>query len=234
MFQVTRFSEIASYVKHIEIFYSIYEKVKDEGFKTIGINGVDTSGKIMFTNAFSRFLDGMNVKNQIIYIDDYHNPSAIRMQGKDEIDAYYKNAFHYSQLIDEVLLPAKSGVVDKVVCCLNLNTDKYENEIYYYIDEENLILLEGVLLFRTPLIEYIDEKVFIDVSLETVMKRAKQRDVPIYGEEFLQKYERKYIPVQKRYLEEYQPKKMSDFVIDNKDYNAPYMVEVEQNIALDY
>lgn len=83
--------------------------------------------------------------------------------------------------------------------------------------------MEGVLLFRDPLNQYIDYRIYIHIDFDEVLRRAEIRDVPKYGVEFLQKYEDKYIPIQKMYLEKYDPLHKSDVVIDNKNYFYPHI-----------
>jgi len=206
----------------VDIFQKITTELIDKGKRVIGINGVDTSGKTVFTNNYSQFLTSFGIKNEIIHIDDFHNPREIRATGENEIDAYYDNAFNYKQIIGEILEPLRKGeLIDKDVLCLNLDTDKYENLIHYRIDSQTIVLLEGTLLFRPPIGEYIEGKVFLHVDFEEMLKRATIRDVPKYGESFLEKYRLKYIPIQKRYIQEHKPKEQCDIFIDNNDYSNP-------------
>jgi uridine kinase len=86
------------------------------------------------------------------------------------------------------------------------------------------VILEGVLLYREPINEYFDCRIFLDISFEEVIKRASLRDVPKYGTKFLEKYKQKYIPIQQWYLEKYKPKEISNCVIDNADYNCPKFI----------
>jgi len=217
--------DIIGYVNQIELFYTISERCIGKGKKIIGINGVDTSGKTEFTFAYSKFLSSLKVKNAVIHIDDYHNPTELRNNGLNKVDAYYNNAFNYDQIIKEVLSPlAEFGFIDKDILCLNVDTDKYENLIHYDMDADTVVLIEGVLLFRKPLFQYFDATVFLHIEFEEVLKRARIRDVPKYGEAFLEKYIHKYIPIQKRYLEECKPRKKSDMVIDNQDYYIPKLL----------
>ena len=67
------------------------------------------------------------------------------------------------------------------------------------------------------------------ISFDQVIERAKKRDVPKYGEAFLQKYINKYIPIQERYLSEHYPVKTSDIVINNEDYLNPKIEEIKIN-----
>lgn len=218
--------EVSYAINKCALFYQLYAKITQKAGKIIGINGVDTSGKTMLTHEFSRFLCALGVKNQIIHIDDFHNPSSIRSQGENEIDAYLKNAFDYPKLIQEVLDPITTDAYfDKTITCLNLDTDKYEVPVTLSITPDTIVLIEGVLLFRPPLDHYFDMKIFIDISFEEVLRRARQRDVPKYGEAFLQKYDKKYIPVQKYYLNKFQPQAICDIVIDNEDYHHPKLMQ---------
>ena len=224
-FTVENANDITNYISQIEVVYHATTKLIDRGKKVIGINGVDTSGKTIFAHNYSRYLNSIGIKNTILHIDDFHNPSNVRYRGEDEIQAYYHNAFNYYQIINEILIPLKSnGYIDKDILCLNLDTDKYENRVHYDIDSETILLIEGVLLFREPMLEYLEGKIFLHIDFEEVISRATFRDVPKYGVEFLQKYKNKYIPIQKLYLSEHNPEQKSDIVIDNKDYLNPTII----------
>lgn len=205
----------------VSIFQDLPEKIRESKWRVIGISGVDASGKTEFANRCSRYLQTVGVKNAVVHIDDFHNPLAIRARGANEIDAYYDNAFNYKRLITELLMPMKSGSVDKTITCLNIKTDKYDTPIHYRIDADTIVLLEGVLLFRPPLLEYIDGKIFLDITFDTVIERAIARDVPLHGMAIIDKYKHKYIPIQKRYLLEHNPKENCDILIDNNDYDHP-------------
>ncbi len=155
-------------------------------------------------------------------MDDFHNPLAVRRRGADEIEAYYNNAFDYEKLIHDVLKPyQENGWIERDVLCLNLDTDRYETTRHFTLDENTIVLVEGVLLFRPPMLAYLDGKVFLEIDFDEALKRARERDIPRYGEEFLERYRRKYIPVQKRYIKEYSPQTQCDILIDNNNYLHP-------------
>ncbi len=211
-----------------EIFHEITsELIGRKKCRCIGINGVDTSGKTRFAEQYARYLEAVHVKNQILHMDDFHNPASIRYQGDSEIEAYYYNAFNYRQVIEEVLQPFKAeGSLNKVILCHNLDTDRYDTERHYILESASVLLMEGVLLFREPLLSYLDGKIFLAISFDEVINRAKLRDVPMYGEEFLEKYKNKYIPVQSKYLQEHKPMEVSDIIIDNTDFRQPRLLKL--------
>jgi len=89
------------------------------------------------------------------------------------------------------------------------------------IGDDAVIIVEGVLLFRPPLDGLFDYKVFLDVTFEEVLRRARERDVTRYGEAIMQRYVNRYIPAQKIYLSKYKPEEASDLVVDNNDIYKP-------------
>ena len=223
-FVAERPGDILHHINRIRMFNLIEEDIleKEENIKVVGINGVDTSGKTHFSSLLLNYLLARGQKVTLINLDDFHNPSDIRRKGINEIEAYLNNAFNLDYLIEELLQPIKDGqVIDKTIKHLDLETDSYSKEKSYFVDEETIVLLEGVLLYREPVNDFFDYRIFLDVPFSEVLNRARKRDVPLYGEEFLEKYKKKYIPIQQRYIEEHNPLDKSNIVIDNRDYNQP-------------
>ena len=189
----------------------------------IGINGAYTSGKTVFAEGFQQYLNGLGIKTQLIHYDDFHNPfNTIHFTDETEIDTFYNHAFNSKKLIDEILDPLKSqGFLDKKIACVNLGTGEYTNNIHFKIDENTVVLLEGVLILRPPVIDYLDYKIYLDISSDEILRRGEMRDVPKFGAHILEKFVTRYIPVQEKYMAEHNPKKAADIVIDNNDYGAP-------------
>ena len=206
------------------VYAQLYEEIRSlKRPLVVGINGAYTSGKTTFTLGLQQYLRGQGAKTQVIHYDDFHHPfSAIAWTDDTEIEVFYKKAFDPAKLEREILGPLKEqGCINKDVVCVDLGTSQFTNTIHVDIDETTIVLLEGVLLFRPPLMEYIDFKVYLDISFEEMIKRAKLRDVPKFGEGILEKFVTRYIPVQQRYMAECGPVAAGDIVIDNNDHQAP-------------
>ncbi len=229
-FSVASAAAIIGVVTQIEVFREITGKLIDrKRSKIIGINGVDTAGKTEFTARFSRYLEAVGHRNTVLTIDDFHNPSAVRRMGRDEITAYYQNAFDYKKIIQEVLEPlTDQGRLDTVVTCLDIDTDTYVKNMHLLIGPKTILLLEGVLLFREPLQKYFDGRIYLHIPFDEVLLRARERDVLRFGEGVMDKYRNKYIPVQKRYLQEWNPMKTSDVVVDNQKFESPFLLDGEK------
>ena len=192
----------------------------------VGINGVDTSGKTTFTKELDRYLSKAGFKTQTILMDDFHNPSEIRNREKDPVISYTNNAFDLAKIERELMKPIATGtIVDKELMLLDIAENKFINEKRYYIDKDTIVLFEGVLLYREPLDQYFNFRIFIDISFEEMLRRAIKRDGILFGDKVIERYNNKYIPIQKQYLEKYNPKNISDVVVDNEDYLNPKIVK---------
>lgn len=203
---------------------------KKNGVKPLiaGINGVDTSGKSTLTKEFSKYLCKSGFKVQIVHLDDFHNPSSIRSKESDPVISYLNNAFDLKCLEHEILEPILlEGFLDKELTLLDLEKDQYSNKKRYVVDRDTIVLVEGVLLYREPIDKYFDFKIYIDISFDEVIKRALKRDFGIFGDSVAEKYNKKYIPIQKLYIEKYTPKEKSNIIIDNEDYMKPKIVKRE-------
>ncbi|MFH1701716.1 MAG: hypothetical protein ABIE07_14160 [Candidatus Zixiibacteriota bacterium] len=192
----------------------------------IGVNGIDASGKTKFAVSLSEYLSKTGHHTQLIHLDDFHNQKSIRHQGINEIDAYINNAFNSDLLINELLKPIRDkNAVDKKLTLLDLESDEYNVVKRFNIQKDTLVIVEGVLLFRPPLNDYFDYRIFLDISFDKMLKRASKRDIPRLGQSFMERYHTKYIPIQKWYLEKFEPAKISDLLIDNNDHTRSRIIK---------
>ena len=108
---------------------------------------------------------------------------------------------------------------------IDLATDDYTKEVSFFADPETIVVFEGVFIFRKELSEFIDMKIFIEIPFEEVKKRAMLRDLPSHGPEIMRRYDEKYIPAQKKYLQNYTPSEIADIIIDNLDFENPKIIK---------
>jgi phosphoglycolate phosphatase len=228
---MTTLGEIVNFSSRNEIFEIILNliiRTKEEQPLILGVNGVDTSGKTIFSNNLANYLQSKDYLVTLIHLDDFHNPSFKRREGKNEIDAYINNAFNLEILENKILKPIKhQGELDFHLTLLDLITDKLSKKRHYYVNKESIVIVEGVLLYRPPIDKYFNARIFLDITFDEVLQRAKKRDVSLFGINFLDKYNNKYIPIQKWYLETYEPKIKCDILIDNNDYNKPKLMKIK-------
>ncbi len=220
---INSFNELLNiFDRRLPVFEQILEEIDRKKHAkrpfVVGINGIDTSGKTMFTGALADYLTTMNRKVQVINLDDFHNPREVRYAGDNPAENYYHRSFNIRSIIENVLIPIHHKEKHTVsLKLLDLNTDKYDLIRNYSFSADTVVLFEGVFLFRRELAEYIDLKVFLEISSGESKRRALERD----PEAVLEKYDTKYLPAQAEYLKKYPPEDVADIIIDNTNWEYP-------------
>jgi uridine kinase len=213
--------------KRLPIFESILtdiikRKRADKAF-VVGISGIDGAGKTKFAESLEEFLIARDYTTQMIAIDDFHNPQADRYAGDNQADNYYNRSFNIDLIVEKLLLPLQQGNAFSIqLTLLDWHTDKYDIEKTYSFDQKTIAIIEGVFLFRKGLSPYIDYKIFLEIPFEESKRRALFRDATV-SEAELRKYDEKYVPAQRKYLAEFPPSEIADMIIDNVNWESPYI-----------
>ena len=190
----------------------------------LGINGAYTAGKTEFANGLESHLNALGTKTQLIHYDDFHRPfdTITWVDPDDEIDAFYNRAFDPDKLIREVFEPLHQyGHLKTTLDCVNLGTGEFTNRVDIDIDDHTIILIEGALLLRPPILDHLDYTVYLDIAPDEMIRRGWLRDAPRFGDWIMDKYASRYIPVHQCYESDHKPKTTADILIDNTDWRNP-------------
>jgi uridine kinase len=188
----------------------------------LGVTGIDAAGKTRFAEAFAAYVTRRHTTVQLLHLDDFHHPRAVRSSGADEVENYYTCTFDLERLIALLLRPLREQRHITVrIPRLDLATDRYTHSQTYCIDRHTLVVFEGVFLLRPELAPFLDYTVFLDIPWHLAKARAQTRDVPRFGVAILARYHRKYLPAQRRYLAAFPPTALADMIIDNRDWDHP-------------
>jgi len=187
----------------------------------IAFDGVDTSGKTTLSNKIYEELITKGKNCVKISIDKFHNSKTIRMmKGELSPEGFFYDSFNIEKIIECVLAPIKSGHGNIINGIYDYKTEMNTDVLQTPVSNNLIVLFDGIFLNRNELYLFWDLSVFLDVSFDTVLKRAIERDKEYFGsvEEVERKYLNRYIPGEKIYLSTCSPKERSDIVIDNNDY----------------
>ena len=193
----------------------------------IGVDGGSASGKTVFADELAEVLKKTN--RQIIRagIDGFHNPPEIRYRkGPMSAEGYVEDSFDYPSVHECILSPLGPGgnrQFSREVYCHHAESEKaQESEI---AKTDAILIFEGVMLFRTELIDGFDYKIKIYTSPEVKLERAKVRDLEKFGamEKLLDKYTKRFLPGQAMYREKYRPLEIADVVVHNDDPANPVL-----------
>jgi len=218
----------------MEITDYILEAIKS--FKSgkpvlIAFDGVDNAGKTLFADRiYQEMIENFFLSPVRISIDKFHNPKSVRVKrGKFSPEGFFYDSFNYKSLIENVISPVKSNSDYLIYGVFDYRKDSAVDEVKIPISKDTVVLFDGIFLLRDELYKYWDISIFLDITFETVLKRALARDVRFFGseKEVIKKYNKRYIPGEKIYLDKCKPKERADIVIDNNDYYNPKVIKNE-------
>jgi uridine kinase len=189
----------------------------------IGVNGAIASGKTMFSEGLEQYLQDRGYPTQVIHIDDFHNLRSIRMKD-NSLQTYIDNAIDFRKF-EELIAEIKCRPVNKTMTLLDMGADAYISSKTFMTDMNTVVIVEGVLLYSPQIKHLFGYKIYLDVDDDEILRRGRERDVPLFGEQILRQYIDFYIPWQKMYEERSFPKEQSHLVIDYNDFQRPIIVK---------
>lgn len=83
---------------------------------------MDTSGKSQMTDSLARELKRSGEHVQVVHVDDFHQPRALRYRDDlPEPVQYYEHSFDFEKMVKEVLKPIReAGQLDKTLTLLDV------------------------------------------------------------------------------------------------------------------
>jgi uridine kinase len=191
----------------------------------VGMDGVDTAGKTSLADELAELLAGCGRQILRASLDDFHNHKSIRRRkGYENPDGFYEDSYNYP-LLKEVLLDplGPGGSLRFKSVAHDVRRDCEVDGCWQSATQDALLLMDGIFLQRPELAGCFEYVIFIEVSFDTMLKRAMQRDADLLGSEVQQRYQKRYIPGQKRYLAECLPAQRADAVLVNDDLQKPVL-----------
>ena len=194
----------------------------------VGIDGVDAAGKTSLANELAKELTNLGHPVLRASIDGFHNPKEIRRQrGSLSPEGYYYDSFNYGLLITYLLQPLEPQGNRRIrLSAFDFKTEQETAAEELTATNDHILIFEGVFLFRPELIRYWDVKIFVKIDFQTSLDRALERDLYLFGskEEIKKRYNERYIPGQKIYLETVCPQQKADIVINNNNFMKPVII----------
>jgi uridine kinase len=202
-----------------ELVSTIVEKYHTHSLETaftVAISGIDAAGKGHISNLLEKELTAKGYRVALINTDPWQNPIAIRLQKKGAAENLYEHIFKWDEFFEQLIFPLKKNK-NILLQTKGIRTDA---DIYYPLvyDYENIdiLLIEGILLFKKKYISYYDNKIWIDCSFETGLKRALGRNAENRAEkELISDYETYYYAAQHLHFKRDNPMAVADIVFNN-------------------
>lgn len=179
----------------------------------VGIDGINASGKTVFAGKLKSRLESADKKVFLFSVDDFKFPlEQRRLLEGDEADIYYNKWFDYDKIRTDILDKLDSGPA-------LVRSHAWTKEVDF--SEVDIVLFEGIFIFRQEFADYFDFKIFLDVDEDTAYRRIVERDSRIETLDVTRhKWKYRSMPAQKMYFELVNPKAVSDVVISNRPGNG--------------
>jgi len=183
---------------------------------TVAISGIDASGKGYTTKHLQGALEKERYKVANINIDPWQNPIPVRLRKENAAENVYENIFRWDNFFDRLIFPLqKNKSIYLETEGIRSDADVYYPLIYDY-NNLDILLIEGILLFKKQYLSHYDYKIWIDCSFETGLQRAVQRNIENLDQErLIHDYETYYYAAQRLHFEKDDPQSAADVIFDN-------------------
>lgn len=207
------------------IFDLIHSKVKQchnsRAPFVIGISGKETAGKTWFAEQLRADLH-IEYNVNVIHLDNFFKPTAIRYAGSDEVDNYLNKSIDFELLEERVLVPLT--VSKRLIWKANLfelQTDQFSYSAEFDVGPGDIAILEGVFLFRKAWRQYFDLRVLLTITDRVAVERGIARDTVRFGHDVRRRYEMKYLRAQAVHSIVDDPEGHAHVVVNNNDLDRP-------------
>ena len=189
------------------------------GRTIVGISGIEASGKSTITDELASRLVNLGHEVVVIRGDEFSTTKLIRNSNPDPVRGYLDDAYDYSHLSRRVLAPPRSTGIAEISY---LSTDPETDDVvvsHVRVSGRVIVMVEGVLLFRGPLQDQFDLRIWVEASFEESLRRAvlRPRDLRYYGnaEAIVSRYESRFHPAQKIHVRDDRPQLTSHVVVQS-------------------
>lgn len=180
-----------------------------------GISGIDASGKGYTAQLLNKALTERGFRVALINADGWLNLPHVRFDTADLAGNFYRYALRLDEMFDRLVLPLRDRSIILEAELAKETADQY-HKYKYNFDDIDIILLEGIFLFKREYAEYFDLKIWIDCPFETALARAIQRSQEgLSKAETIQAYETIYFPAQMIHFTVDDPQGSADLVFVN-------------------
>jgi uridine kinase len=185
----------------------------------VGVSGIDGSGKGFVTVKMADALRDESLNVAVISADDWLNLPGVCFNRGNHAEHFYQHAIRFDEMFERLILPLrKHRGVDVLADCGDAKATVHRKH-RYVLRNIDIVVLEGIFLFKAAYRDYFDLKVWIECSFQTALRRAIAR-----GQEGLppaetqHAFEKIYFPAQEIHGDRDDPRRAADLILHNDDW----------------
>jgi len=184
----------------------------------VGISGIDASGKGFVTAKLADALRAKLLNVAVISADDWLNLPHVSINRDNYAEHFYDHAIRFDEMFERLIVPLKyHREINITADCADAKATTYRERRYDFRNID-IVLLEGIFLFKRGYRRQFDLSVWIDCSFECALERAIER-----GQEGLpptetsEAFETIYFPAQRIHLARDEPREAADCIVTNDE-----------------
>ena len=182
----------------------------------VGMSGIDGSGKSHLSAELARILQDRGLRVALIGVDPWQNPQSIRFGGPDPGIHFCRHCIRFDDFFAEVIEPLRSTRALQLRTRGMPTATDDDFELIYDFRNVQIVLVEGILLFRRESVARFDFRIWVDCSFATALHRAVSRNVEELPVDRLEAdYRAIYHAAQHHHLDRDAPIAAAHFILNN-------------------
>jgi len=182
----------------------------------VGLSGIDGSGKGYLTRQLVIALRGRGFSVTGLSADDWAAAPDKRFDPNRPAEHFYEHGFRFEEMFRDFILPLRSQRSRRLEALRSNESQSALHPHVFEFHDVDIILLEGIFLFKHEYREHFDLTIWVDCSFETAMERAVQRaQEGLPPEETSRAYETIFFPAQRLHFQRDGPRAVAHFIINN-------------------
>ena len=196
----------------------------------IGVDGMTAAGKTSFGHELAAAVRKLGRPTLRACFDDFKKPwRDAREKGYDRVtgDGYYRNAPDFESARKCLLEPAgQHGSGEVALCGHDPLTGEDKRNITVMAPTDSVLIVDSVFAFRPEYDDCWDFRIWLDIDASLSLSRGVERDTAMEGQAEAERLHRdRYQAAEHIYVDEVDPVRLADLVIDNTDFANPVVLE---------
>ena len=185
----------------------------------VGISGIDGSGKGFITEKLADALRTKSLNVVLISADDWLNLPHVSINRDNYGEHFYEHAIRFDEMFERLIVPLRQNrEINITADCADAKARTYREQCYDFRNIE-IILLEGIFLFKPAYRRQFDLGVWIDCSFKCALERAIERGQEgLAPAETIKAFQTIYFPAQRIHLARDNPREGADIVFMNDSF----------------
>ena len=180
------------------------------------VSGIDASGKGYLAGHLAGRLEDEGLRVAVVGVDPWLNLPDRRFAKENAGEHFYRNALRLEEMFSRLVLPLRrSGSIRLEAKVVEETSADFETRLYAF-DHVDVIVLEGIFLFKRAFRRLYDVAVWVECTFETALRRAIDRGQEgLPAEQTIAAYASIYFPAQLVHFERDDPRSAADVTLVN-------------------